>query len=106
MGSRRLSVQQRAILQFLRDLRGGTASGADVLRAVGLSAGTLYPALARMASDGWIEAIREIGDASALGRPLRINYKLTPLGERVADTVCGDLSVTATDLEGLGWLQP
>lgn len=47
-----------------------------------LGHGTLYKALDRLERGGFVTSAWEVGDASALGRPLRRLYHITALGER------------------------
>jgi DNA-binding PadR family transcriptional regulator len=53
--------------------------GYDLIRETGLSAGTLYPMLARLAGYGWLAA-EWSDEPEEPGRPHRHHYRLTPAG--------------------------
>jgi DNA-binding PadR family transcriptional regulator len=65
------------LLQTTREWR----HGYDLLKSIGLGAGTVYPILARLAARGWLDTTWD--DAQATG-PRRHLYRLTPLGRREA----------------------
>ena len=52
--------------------------GYDLMKAASLSSGTLYPLLARLAEDGWLESRWE--ESEHPGRPPRQLYRLTATG--------------------------
>ena len=52
--------------------------GYDLMKEADLSSGTLYPLLARLTDDGWLESRWE--DSELPGRPPRQLYRLTPTG--------------------------
>lgn len=56
--------------------------GYDLMREAGLSSGTLYPLLARLTDDGWLESRWE--ESEFAGRPPRQLYRLTPPGRAQA----------------------
>ena len=64
----------QALLAFLEAPR----SGYDLMKAADLSSGTLYPLLARLADDGWLESRWE--ESEFPGKPPRQLYRLTPAG--------------------------
>jgi DNA-binding PadR family transcriptional regulator len=78
VAAERMTTQQRRILEFMS----GTdwVFGREIMKGTGLRSGTVYPALARLATKGYLEAEREIGDPRVLERPLRIHYRLTTRG--------------------------
>lgn len=78
MPSGRMTKQQQSILQFLNGA--DWVFGREIMKGTGLASGTLYPALARLATKGYVEAERELGDPRLLGRPLRIHYRITARG--------------------------
>jgi DNA-binding PadR family transcriptional regulator len=59
--------------------------GYDLMKETGLSSGTLYPLLMRMADKGLIEA--EWREPAQLGRPARHAYRLTAAGIALAQAV-------------------
>ena len=67
----------RALLAFLETPR-GWRYGYDLMKAAGLSSGTLYPLLARLTDDGWLESRWE--ESELPGRPPRQLYRLTATG--------------------------
>lgn len=67
----------RALLAFL-DAPGSWRYGYDLMKAAGLSSGTLYPLLARLTDDGWLESRWE--ESEFPGRPPRQLYRLTATG--------------------------
>ena len=52
--------------------------GYDLMKAAGLSSGTLYPLLARLADDGWLQSRWE--ESELPGKPRRQLYRLTAAG--------------------------
>jgi DNA-binding PadR family transcriptional regulator len=56
--------------------------GYDITNRLGISAGTLYPLLARVEREGWFEARWE--ESTTRGRPPRRCYRLTSTGARLA----------------------
>ena len=75
----------RQTVQVVRELMARPAAwryGYDLMQVTGLSAGTLYPILARLADQGWLAAEWEA--ASEEGRPPRHHYRLTAQGRRAA----------------------
>ena len=66
-----------ALLAFLESPR-SWRYGYDLMKEAGLSSGTLYPLLARLAEDGWLESRWE--ESELPGRPPRQLYRLTATG--------------------------
>jgi hypothetical protein len=50
----------------------------------GVSDGTVYPALARLEADGWVESKWDESGSKGEDHPRRRLYKLTGLGQRIA----------------------
>lgn len=73
----------KALKQLLIQGASGIA-GADITRATGVPAGTLYPLLARLEVAGWIVGRWEDVDPSEVGRPRKRFYALTETGMRRA----------------------
>ncbi len=67
----------RALLAFLESPR-SWRYGYDLMKVAELSSGTLYPLLARLADDGWLESRWE--ESELPGNPPRQLYRLTPSG--------------------------
>ena len=51
----------------------------------GLKSGTIYPALHRLESEGWLRSWSEDVDSSAVGRPARRQDAMTPTGLAAAE---------------------
>ena len=67
----------RALHTFL-DAPRSWRYGYDLMRVAELSSGTLYPLLARLTDDGWLESRWE--ESEFPGRPPRQLYRLTATG--------------------------
>lgn len=61
---------------------GGWRHGYDLCREADIKSGTLYPLLARLAAEGFLEA--EWRAPETPGRPPRHAYRLTTAGRRLA----------------------
>jgi PadR family transcriptional regulator PadR len=59
--------------------------GLELGKGSRMTSGTLYPALRRLENDGIVESRWEEIDPSEVGRPRRRFYRLTGLGEGVAN---------------------
>lgn len=77
-----ISPQTRAVLAALADQPQAWRHGYDLSRETGLSSGTLYPLLIRLADQGLLEA--EWRPALKPGRPPRHAYRLTNTGLALA----------------------
>lgn len=82
----RLSAQTLRVLTALLSSPRDQLSGAEIGREAKLASGTLYPILARLEQAGWLESRWETEEPSALGRPRRRFYRMTPLGVQMART--------------------
>jgi DNA-binding PadR family transcriptional regulator len=71
----------RALLAFLETPR-SWRYGYDLMKVTDLSSGTLYPLLARLTDDGWLESRWE--ESEFPGRPPRQLYRLTGTGRMQA----------------------
>ncbi len=67
----------RTLLAFL-EARGGWGYGYDLMKVADISSGTLYPLLARLTEDGWLESRWE--ESERPGKPPRQLYRLTATG--------------------------
>ena len=67
----------RTLLAF-REAPGSWRYGYDLMKRADLSSGTLYPLLARLAEDGWLESRWE--ESELPGKPPRQLYRLTASG--------------------------
>jgi DNA-binding PadR family transcriptional regulator len=71
---------------LLHALDAGFGYGFEIIDATGLGAGTVYPILRRLESDGHVRSRWErVARARAEGRPPRRNYRLTASGEALRD---------------------
>jgi PadR family transcriptional regulator PadR len=88
----RMSLQTLRVLEvFLAD-PSEQLSGADVHARCGIASGTLYPILLRLEAAGWFVSKWESVDPSAVGRPRRRLYRLTPSGLKQAGAVFGSFN--------------
>src|SRR4249919_1811622 len=76
--NRRPSKQMLILLEALSARAQQWRHGYDLMKETGLSSGTLYPLLMRMADQGLVEA--EWQAPSQPGRPARHAYRLTAVG--------------------------
>src|SRR5512146_3327762 len=67
----------RTLLAFLETPR-SWRYGYDLMKVADLSSGTLYPLLARLTDDGWLESRWEHSESP--GKPPRQLYRLTATG--------------------------
>jgi PadR family transcriptional regulator PadR len=81
-----MSLQTQAILAALLQDVTHQHYGLELAKAAGLPSGTIYPMLARLEREGWVESERENIDASVAGRRPRRYYRLTGAGMRVAQS--------------------
>jgi PadR family transcriptional regulator PadR len=77
----RPTLQTMAILKVLLMHPREPRYGLDISREAGLKTGTIYPALARLESAGWVSSSWEEIDEAAEGRRRRRYYQLTAEGE-------------------------
>ena len=82
-GPAKLSHTAALILQTVDN---GCNYGFDIMDATGLPSGTVYPALRRMETEGWISSEWE-SDKKALAeqRPARKYYRITRVGSEVLE---------------------
>lgn len=85
--NRRPSKQMLIVLGALSAKSQQWRHGYDLMKETGLSSGTLYPLLIRMAEKGLIEA--EWREPAQVGRPARHAYKLTTAGIALAQEAVG-----------------
>jgi PadR family transcriptional regulator PadR len=74
----------RALLAFLA-APGSWRYGYDLMKEAELSSGTLYPLLARLSDEGWLESRWE--ESKFSGKPPRQMYRLTGFGLQMAKEV-------------------
>lgn len=86
----------RLVLASLSGQRMAWRHGYDLLKDTGLSSGTLYPLLMRMADNGLVEA--EWRDPTQVGRPPRHVYRLTASGFALAmELAAGDAALSGRE---------
>lgn len=86
MGQKRApSKQASAVLEALAANPRAWSYGYSLMKATGLSSGTLYPLLIRLSEDGLLEA--EWRPAEKEGRPPRHAYRLTGEGFALAHSL-------------------
>lgn len=76
----RLTGPTLKVLHYLMDDPRTGRSGADMSKATGVGASTLYPMLARLELAGWLTSEWEVIDPKEAGRPRRRFYRLSGLG--------------------------
>lgn len=81
---RRLTLQTQMVLRVLLDSPQEEQYGLEIARQSGLASGTIYPILARLEDDGWLESGWEDIDESREGRRKRRYYRVTGYGLREA----------------------
>jgi DNA-binding PadR family transcriptional regulator len=82
----------RIIQTFLEDPE-ARLFATELMKAAGIGSGSLYPALARMQAEGWIEQESEDSDvAKTEGRPARRYFRMTGKGALEAHAALVDLS--------------
>jgi PadR family transcriptional regulator PadR len=89
----RISLQTLRVLGTFLENPSESLSGADVQKRSGLATGTLYPILLRLESAGWFASRWENVDPSAVGRPRKRFYRLTPSGLAQTSHVFAGLSL-------------
>ena len=72
----RYSPAAHRVLEYCLDAPSRWFHGYTLLKELGLSSGTLYPVLMRLAEIGWMETAWETGGRA--GRPRRHLYRLAP----------------------------
>lgn len=82
---RALSFVALSVIGFIASKNGERVYGSEIITAMKLLSGTLYPLLSRLSSSGLLVITKEIGDTTQLGRPLRTYYTLTPVGQSYAE---------------------
>jgi PadR family transcriptional regulator, regulatory protein PadR len=76
----RVSVQGVAVLRVFLDKYPQQITGSELMDALGVASGTLYPILARFEEAGWLKSKWEAGDPAKLGRPRRRYYTINGAG--------------------------
>ena len=92
----RFSHQSLKVLRIFLDAMAedvrAELAGADLMSAIGVSSGTLYPILLRFEKAGLLESRWERERPEALGRPRRRFYRMTRAGVHAANEALADLS--------------
>jgi DNA-binding PadR family transcriptional regulator len=83
---RTYSLLTLAVIGYVGSKKNSEVYGAEITLALMSQSGSIYPILARLVTDGIAVSRKEVGNERELGRPLRTYYKLTSLGESLADT--------------------
>jgi len=81
----RTTLARLAVLSALLEDPLGHHYGLEIAKSAGLATGTVYPILARLEADGWVESEWEAIDEAAEGRRRRRYYTMTPLGATAAE---------------------
>ncbi|WP_316219089.1 PadR family transcriptional regulator [Bradyrhizobium sp. SZCCHNR2026] len=80
----RMSGPTLKVLKVLLESAREAKSGAEISKTTGLGSGTVYPVLQRLEAARWIAGGWEDVNPSAVGRPKRKLYRLTPSGRASA----------------------
>lgn len=80
----RLTFASLKVLGAFVSARRYRACGADIVKETGVFPGTVYPILARFEAAGWLTSEWEEIDPHKVGRPARLYYQLTGVGQKVA----------------------
>jgi DNA-binding PadR family transcriptional regulator len=91
----RLTSQSLRVLKIFLDDPSREYSGAEIMKAAGLSSGTIYPILLRFEDSEILQSEWEKGKPQALGRPRRRLYSITGHGQKVARAALAELGATA-----------
>jgi len=81
----RMSLQTLQLLQVFMEDPAEPRYGLQLMERTQLKSGTIYPALHRLESAGWLRSWDEDVDAAAVGRPARRLYALTPSGHAAVE---------------------
>lgn len=95
-----LTSQTQAVLAALLQDTTEPHYGLEIAKAAGLASGTIYPILARLERQKWVESEWENIDQAKEGRRRRRYYRLTGEGARVARD---ELAATAERLRAVGF---
>src|SRR5215218_4131906 len=95
-----LRPQTQPVLPALLAAMTNLTYGLEIAKAAGLASGTIYPILARLEKQKWVESEWERIDESKEGRRRRRYYRLTGEGARIAH---GELDATAKRLHLAGY---
>lgn len=79
-----ISHKGLVILKTFLESPGSDLYGYDLMRAAGVSSGTLYPILLRFEKQGLLRSEWEKSDPSSAGRPRRRMYRITGEGQQIA----------------------
>jgi PadR family transcriptional regulator, regulatory protein PadR len=93
----RLTTQTLKVLGAFASEPQTELAGSDIAKRSSLSAGTLYPILARLERVGWLQSRWEKGNPCYLGRPLRRYYRMTTIGLERAAAVSSVIFVNRAD---------
>lgn len=81
----RISLQTVSVLRALKQNAPSWSYGYDLSKAIGIKSGTLYPILARLHDENWLET--KWTEPQEPGRPPRHHYRLTPTGLKEAGRI-------------------
>ena len=81
---RKHSIQTKQVFAALMDAPSDETYGFELVKVTGLPSGSVYPILRRLEDNGWVVAREEVIDPEARRPRVRIYYRLTGEGRRVA----------------------
>ena len=91
----KLSPTGLRLARFFMDEPMKRRSGSELTKATGITAGTLYPLLAKLETARWLTAEWEAIDPREEKRPRRRYYTLTALGSRNIRNALADYQLPA-----------
>lgn len=91
----KLSHTTMRVLKCFMEQPRAELSGADITKATKVFTGSLYPILLRLEAAGWLSSHWEDIDPKEAGRPRRRYYRLTMLGQRLANEAFNELGLVA-----------
>jgi len=102
----RLSLQTLRLLQVFMEDPSEPRYGLQLMDRTGSKSGTIYPALHRLESEGWLRSWSEPVDSSVVGRPARRLYALTPTGLAAAEGALAPFREAVAAPRPQGTLEP
>lgn len=98
MSNPRMTITTQLVLRALLATPGREMYGLEIIRGTGLPSGTIYPALYRLQTAGWISVRDERINPVHEGRPRRRYYQVTPDGATRAREAMAKARVQLTAL--------
>lgn len=87
-----ITPKMAAILKVFLEDPDQPRYGFELMKVTGMSSGTLYPLLAKLAGAGWLTKGREDIDPRSVGRPARTHYIISGAAVNAARCQLAELS--------------